>query len=100
MAVSLWGMMPFEPFIKRRPFANARRTSELYGTARWKRERAAFLRANSSCACSAPAAVVDHEPPHRGDEAAFFDRSRYRAVCWPCSNRKTGRETRERVRIV
>lgn len=82
----------------RRPFATARRSSELYRTARWKRERLAHLAANPCCVdCRAPANTVDHEPPHRGDPAAFFDRRRYVSRCRTCHNVKTGRETRERA---
>ena len=86
----------------RKPFQGATRSSELYKTARWKRERAAFLKANRRCVapylvgwkyqrCDEPATVVDHDPPHRGDEAAFWDRSTWRALCRYHSNVKTGK---------
>jgi 5-methylcytosine-specific restriction protein A len=83
----------------RRPFATATRTTELYSTAEWKRESKAFV-ANKLCitACGRVAAITDHEPPHRGDPAAFWDRNRWRAYCRRCHNAKTGRETRQRVK--
>jgi 5-methylcytosine-specific restriction endonuclease McrA len=85
------------PRHQRKPYATATRTSNLYSTARWKRERAAFLSTHPRCPCGTPANTVDHEPPHRGNEQAFYDRARFVAMCWPCHQRKTGRETRERV---
>jgi 5-methylcytosine-specific restriction endonuclease McrA/predicted nucleic acid-binding Zn ribbon protein len=97
----------------RAPFATATRSSNLYGTARWKRERAVFLRAHRTCTyvffgeqpiasttpevCGAKATVVDHAIQHRGDETAFWDQSNWRALCWRHHQQKTGRETRERV---
>ena len=54
-------------------------SSRLYNTARWRRERAAYLRAHPYCRmCEAQgrtslATVVDHIKPHRGDEKLFWD---------------------------
>ena len=79
------------------PFATARRSSNLYGTERWKRERLAFLKQHPLCTCGARATVVDHHVRHFGNETAFWDQSNWRALCWPCHQCKTGRETRERV---
>ena len=82
----------------RKPFATARRSSNLYGTARWKLERRAFLDVFPYCRlCGERASVVDHDPPHRGDIDAFWDRRRYRSLCWKHHQAKTGRETRERI---
>lgn len=85
-----------------KPFATASRSSELYGSVRWKRARSVFLRAHRYCLdCMTEqrttiATVVDHDPPHRGDEAAFWDESTWRPLCWPHHQAKTGREIARR----
>jgi len=67
----------------------------LYRSKRWRTERLAFLRAHPLCIeCRRhdvirPATVVDHIDPHRGDEAVFWDRTRWQALCAPCHSRKT-----------
>lgn len=69
----------------------SRSTPGLYGY-RWQRARAAFLAAHPLCKCFEckrldrvrAANVVDHDPPHRGDRAAFWDRSRWVALNKRC----------------
>jgi len=67
----------------------------LYRSKRWRTERMAFLRAHPLCSeCRRhdvirPATVVDHIDPHRGDEAVFWDRTRWQALCASCHSRKT-----------
>lgn len=64
---------------------------------RWQRARLSFLADNPLCVeCSkggriAEATVVDHVKPHRGDNALFWDRSNWQALCKPCHDRKTGK---------
>lgn len=64
----------------------------------WRRERAKFIKSNPLCIdCLAegraePTKVVDHDPPHRGDMAKFWDRSTWRARCKPHHDAKTARE--------
>jgi len=41
--------------------------------------------------CNAPATVVDHIIPHRGDEALFNDRNNLQSLCAPCHNRRKQR---------
>lgn len=54
---------------------------------KWGRERAAFLAINCKCVrCGAPATVVNHKTPHRGDRALFWRRSNWEPVCAPCHN--------------
>ena len=59
----------------------------LYDTRRWKRRRAAFLRANPFCVtCTAAgrvtlATVVDHVTPHRGDPELFWDEANWQSLC-------------------
>ena len=58
-------------------------TGRGYGTA-WRKARAAFLHLYPTCAhptCSAPATVVDHVIPHRGDDALFWDRRNWQPLC-------------------
>ena len=60
----------------------------LYGR-RWKKARAAYLRANPLCVfCErrgrvTAATVVDHIIPHRGDARLFWDRSKWQSLCKP-----------------
>jgi 5-methylcytosine-specific restriction protein A len=61
----------------RRPTAGARG----YGS-KWRTARAEFLRLHPTCAmCSAPATVVDHIIPHRGDLSLFWRRSNWQPLC-------------------
>lgn len=75
---------------KRDPVSRA-----LYRSARWRTERAAFLHDHPLCAeCQRngairPASVVDHIDPHCGDEAVFWNRNRWQALCASCHGKKT-----------
>ncbi|MEM1287129.1 MAG: HNH endonuclease signature motif containing protein [Pseudomonadota bacterium] len=52
---------------------------------RWERERAAYLKVHTRCVrCSAPATVVDHVIPHKGDKRLLWDRSNWQALCASC----------------
>ena len=65
-------------------------TGRLYDTQRWKRRRAAFLRAHPLCRfCEATsrvtlATLVDHKTPHKGDETLFWDQTNWQSLCKPC----------------
>ena len=82
--------------------AGAKRASaawaHLYATPRWKRERLVLLKAAPLCCecCKiglvVPAREVDHIMPHRGDVAAFWDRSNWQGLCRACHSRKTAGE--------
>ncbi|RLL64296.1 HNH endonuclease signature motif containing protein [Paenirhodobacter hankyongi] len=64
-------------------------------TTDWQKERKAFLAAHPDCAmCGAPATVVDHIIPHRGNKALFWDRHNWQPLCAPCHNRHKQREER------
>ena len=63
----------------------------------WRTARERFLRRNPLCVeCLkrgriAPATVVDHIVPHRGDEKLFWDERNWQALCKAChdpQNRK------------
>ena len=64
--------------------------------AQWRQERAAFLKTSPKCVrCGAPAVIVDHIQPHRGDMRKFWDRSNWQALCRGCHSRwKQSREKR------
>ena len=70
-----------------------------YG-ARWRRARAAYLARNPLCVpCQAagrlaPATVVDHRVPHRGDQKLFWNEGNWQGLCKPCHDAKTAREGR------
>jgi 5-methylcytosine-specific restriction protein A len=67
-------------------------TDRRYGTAAWKRRRAAHLSAHPLCVmCSAlglivPASVADHIVPHRGGDAAFWEGA-LQSLCASCHYR-------------
>jgi 5-methylcytosine-specific restriction enzyme A len=64
--------------------------SALYHTARWRKLRAAHLKANPCCSrCPDTATNVDHIMPHRGDEALAFDPGNLQSLCDRCSAIKT-----------
>ena len=85
------------------PFATAKRSSHLYGSARWQAMRHARLLAEPYCRlCRADgrlsmASVVDHVKPHNGNVNAFWS-NELQSLCSRCSNAKTAREARERRR--
>lgn len=66
-----------------------RTANSWYGSARWKRKRAEFLRAHPLCAMCrqrgviTPARVADHIEPHRGDYDKFWN-GRLQPLCIPC----------------
>jgi 5-methylcytosine-specific restriction endonuclease McrA len=52
---------------------------------KWDRERKAYLAIHRTCTrCGAPATIVNHKTPHRGDRSLFWRRSNWEAVCQPC----------------
>ena len=76
----------------------------LYGSARWKRRRTAFLDEHPLCVGYpegihgervVAADVPDHIIPHEGDEELFFDEANWQPLCTPCNSRKGGRARSE-----
>ena len=69
-------------------------------TYRWHKASRAFLELRPLCAdpyglhgeIPAPAEVVDHVVPHRGDERLFWDRGNSQPLCRSCHSRKTALE--------
>lgn len=57
---------------------------------RWRKARETYLSAHPLCVeCGkhgrvAAASVVDHIAPHRNDQALFWDRANWQALCKPC----------------
>lgn len=67
----------------RRPNASARGYDS-----KWAKERSAYLKAHPTCIrCDAPATVVDHKVPHRGDAKRFWDRNNWQPLCRKCHDR-------------
>ena len=66
---------------------------------KWDKARAQYLAANPRCCrCSAPAEVVDHIIPHKGDKKLFWSRSNWQPLCRSCHSRsKQSQERREGV---
>lgn len=61
----------------------------------WEKARAAFLRSRPFCAfCGAPASVVDHITPHKGDQLLFWDRNNWSPLCTPCHSGAKQRQER------
>lgn len=59
-------------------------------TSEWEKARAAFLAEYPRCIqCPEPATYVDHDPPHKGDMAAFWNKSTWFPMCRRCHSRKT-----------
>lgn len=62
----------------------------------WRKARDAFLKLYPKCRmCNAPATVVDHITPHRGDDRLFWDRTNWQPLCAPCHNRHKQRQERD-----
>jgi hypothetical protein len=76
-------------------------TRKLYGTARWRKVRAAQLAEEPLCrTCREagrviPADTCDHVEPHRGDVEAFW-RGPFQSLCTPCHTRT--KQSQERGR--
>lgn len=65
-----------------RPSASARGYDS-----KWREARAGFLAKHPHCVrCGAPATIVNHKIPHKGDKAIFWQRANWEAVCEPCHN--------------
>jgi len=61
----------------------------------WRAARYEYLRQHCTCAmCNAPATVVDHIKPHRGDKGLFWCRENWQALCTSCHNRHKQRQER------
>ena len=59
---------------------------------RWRKARVAFLAQHPECVdCGQTATDVDHDPPHLGDSAAFWDTSTWWPRCHSCHSRQTTR---------
>lgn len=81
-------------------FDKARPTSSARGyNGSWDKAKAEYLRAHRFCVrCGAPAKLVDHIEPHKGDKGKFWDRANWQALCTPCHSGPKQREERMRGR--
>jgi len=61
---------------------------------RFRKQRASFILRYPICArCGdAPAAVLDHRIPHRGDARLFWNQSNWQGLCVHCHGIKTANE--------
>lgn len=68
-------------------------------TREWEEARAEYLAYHPTCTmCGAPATVVDHITPHRGDPELFWAWQNWQALCAPCHNRHKQRQERAHER--
>lgn len=66
-------------------------------TSKWDKERTAYLKVNRKCCmCPAPATVVDHKVPHKGDDKLFWSRSNWQPMCASCHSSRKQRQERGR----
>lgn len=65
-----------------------------YGSERWRKARATFLKRNPLCWCGQPATDVDHIIPHDGTPDTFWDSDNWQAICHQHHLSKTAREAR------
>lgn len=66
----------------------------------WEKARAGFLKHHPFCRrCNAPASVVDHIKPHKGDSRLFWDKSNWQSLCAPCHNGAKQSDERRNKRI-
>lgn len=58
---------------------------------RFMRARRSYLARHPVCAACkrAPASVLDHITPHRGNRELFWDQSNWQGLCFACHGRKT-----------
>lgn len=77
-------------FDRTRPSASARGYDS-----KWREARAGFLAKHPHCVrCGAPATIVNHRIPHKGDMKAFWDRSNWEPMCKPCHDGPTQSQER------
>ena len=75
--------------------ARAKEYNKLYKTARWRRERRAYLNLHPLCrhcqedGITKLADVVDHIVPHKGDVAMFYNQDNWQPLCKRHHDKKT-----------
>jgi 5-methylcytosine-specific restriction protein A len=71
---------------------------------RWQKARERHLQAHPLCVMcqaegrTAVATVVDHRDPHRGDQAVFWDESRWQSLCASHHSSEKQRQENEEAR--
>lgn len=79
-------------------YRSSRPYKHLYNSIHWQRLRKQVLNQQPLCVeCMkvkriAPATVVDHIKPHKGNEKLFFDINNLQPLCKSCHDRKTAKE--------
>lgn len=75
--------------------ANRPTASQRGYNSRWRKASKAFLAMFPTCAkCPAPATLVDHIKPHKGDTALFWDQRNWQPLCTTCHSKHKQREER------
>jgi hypothetical protein len=71
-----------------------RERAALYGSRRWRRERARFLAAYPFCGCGQRAVIADHRDGHQREDwrERFWDMSTWQPLCEACHAAKSARE--------
>lgn len=77
--------------VDRRRAYDRTRGARHYGTRRWQEFRRTWLLDHPFCECGAPATLVDHIVPHRGDVAIFWRQGNHQSLCAPCHNSRKRR---------
>lgn len=72
---------------------------------KWQKAREGFLRKHPICEICEKSnrieasTVVDHKIAHRGDQALFWDRNNWQALCETCHNTHAQRRDHEAARL-
>jgi 5-methylcytosine-specific restriction endonuclease McrA len=62
---------------------------------KWDSARKGFLAKHPRCSrCEAPATVVDHKTPHRGDRKLFWDKTNWQPLC--AHHHNSGKQSEEK----
>lgn len=59
----------------------------------WRKASKQFLRTFTNCAlCNAPATLVDHITPHKGDQTLFWNEHNWQPLCTTCHSKQKQRQ--------
>ncbi|MFC0217820.1 HNH endonuclease [Pseudochelatococcus lubricantis] len=84
-AVSRGESCPCRPAQKAEADARRPNARERGYDSAWDKARASYLASHPTCIrCGAPATVVDHVIPHRGDRALFWNKVNWQQLCVQC----------------
>lgn len=81
--------MPHLPINKRKAHSGRSYTDKRYKTARWQRQRAAFLANSPLCTCGKLANILDHIVPVRLEPSNFWNVDNWQGLCTKCHDHKS-----------